>query len=411
MADVMFSHQVSLPNMIYDHDCDTQLPNNIFDEEFGPDTKALPASRPTTEPTPMAYMIAKAKLCIELGNILQATSRVGRPVHYEDVLRFDTKLRELHDELPPHLKPIPLDGCHDPAQLIMSRFNIDILYLKIICLLHRKYLGRARQHPRYSYSRKAAIEASLAALGHLKVLHKESQPDGRLRSMGWYVCSIVTKDFILPTMLIVLELHIDSLAKSTGERRDSEGAFLWTPEEQVQMLDTLESTLEIWRGLSDTSIEAFKAYKVLDLMLEKIKQPGNPSELNQASAPQKDMPFASPYDTSEMRPEHSAAMTLGMLSGSMSPDGGSMVNSLPRPNPNDFMGMDLGMGMGGGMTPDFPIDPLSLNNVGSPLSMFSNLGGQDSLSGDFDWVSIFIFLSSYCNKQYCEMLISHTGGL
>lgn len=79
---------VSLPSMINENECDTQLPSNLFDEEFGPDTKMLPASRPRvsppsleisyyteeyfqSEPTPISYMITKVKLCLELGNILQ----------------------------------------------------------------------------------------------------------------------------------------------------------------------------------------------------------------------------------------------------------------------------------------------------------------------------------------------------
>ena len=84
LSDVIFSHQVSLPSMIYGHDCDTQLPHNLFDEEFGPDTKVLPPSRPNAEPTPISYMISKVKLCLELGSILQATGRVRDHVPRRD---------------------------------------------------------------------------------------------------------------------------------------------------------------------------------------------------------------------------------------------------------------------------------------------------------------------------------------
>src|SRR5690242_16026138 len=134
LSDVIFSHQVSLPSMISENDCDTQLPHNLFDEEFGPDTKVLPPSRPNAEPTPISYMIAKVKLCLELGNILQATGRVKNQVHYDEILRFDAKLREIKAELPPHLKLQPIGGNHDPLTLVIARFNLDILYLKIMCL-------------------------------------------------------------------------------------------------------------------------------------------------------------------------------------------------------------------------------------------------------------------------------------
>lgn len=284
MSDVIFSHQISLPNMIYEHDCDTGLPNNIFDEEFGPDTKVLPPSRPITEPTPIAYMIVKSKLCIELGSILQTTNRVGRPAPYDEILRFDSKLRAIIRELPPHLKLLPLEGSHDPVTLIIARFNVDILYQKIMCLLHRKYLRRARQNPRYVHSRRSAIEASLATLRHLLTLHGESQPNGRLRSLNWYVKSIATRDFLLPAMLVVLDLHFDNLAERTQERRDSESTFAWTPDQRDGMVSILDAICDIWKGLADTSVEAYKASKVLEIMLDKIKDPDVPKEESLAAA-------------------------------------------------------------------------------------------------------------------------------
>ncbi|CAK7228783.1 hypothetical protein SBRCBS47491_007023 [Sporothrix bragantina] len=269
MCDVMFSHQVSLPNMIYDHDCDTQLPLNIFDEEFGPNTKVLPPSRPSSEPTPIAYMIAKVKLCLELGNILQATTRVGKPVPYEEILRFDKRLREVKEEIPSHLKLQPLEGSQDPLTLIIARFNIDSLYQKIMCLLHRKYLSRARQNPRYAHSRRSAIEASMETLHHLQTLNKESQANGRLRSIKWYVASIATKDFLLPAMLVALEVRFDNLAHKEGRDNDS----FWTREQREDMVNILNSTKEIWRPLADGSMEAFKAYNIIRIVLEKIGTP------------------------------------------------------------------------------------------------------------------------------------------
>jgi hypothetical protein len=392
MSDVVFSHQVSLPNMIYEHDCDTQLPNNIFDEEFGPDTKVLPPSRPSSEPTPIAYMIAKSKLCVELGSILQTTNRVGRQVPYDDILRFDSKLRDIIRELPPHLKLIPLDGSHDPVTLIIARFNVDILYQRIMCLLHRKYLPRARQNPRYAHSRRSAIEASLEALRHLATLQRESQASGRLRSIKWYVTSIATKDFLLPAMLVVLDLHFDNVAERTQERRDSESAFFWTPEQRSEMVSSLETTRDIWMGLADTSVEAWKASKVLDIMLDKIKCPASPIGDNKSTdpAPVKSDLFSN-FGSSDLQPEHSAAMTLGMLSGSMSPNTASAFNSLSGSGSTPFSSLEFGLGAGSGlvgMGPEFQgADAFAANNAGSPFSMFGNLGTGADLSGAIDWVN------------------------
>ncbi|KAK0618606.1 fungal-specific transcription factor domain-containing protein [Bombardia bombarda] len=392
MSDVVFSHQVSLPNMIYEQDCDTQLPHNIFDEEFGPDTKVLPPSRPNAEPTPISYMISKVKLCMELGSILQATSRVRNQVHYDEILRFDAKLREVKSELPPHLKLQPLDGSHDPLTLIIARFNIDILYLKIMCLLHRKYLSRSRHNPRYAHSRRSAIEASLETLRHLATLHRESQPNGRLRSIKWFVASIATKDFLLPAMLIVLDLHFDNVAERSEERQDSQSLFFWTPEQRLDMIHSLELTRDIWKGLANSSMEAVKASNILDIMLEKIKSPRS-GEASASAAPMaiKDNPFGF-TDSRNLPPEHSAAVTLGMLSGGMTPNSAGSFNTVQSPGGTTYPALDIGLGSSGsgsGMTPDFLSDGgLGGNAAASPLSMFNNMASSNmDFTTNFDWDS------------------------
>lgn len=399
MCDVVFSHQVSLPNMIYDHDCDTQLPNNIFDEEFGPDTKILPPSRPRSEPTPIGYMIAKVELCNELGNILQATNRVGKQIHYDEILRFDARLQDIRDALPPHLKMQPLEGSHDPLTLIIARFNIDILYQKIVCLLHRKYLARARQHPRYAHSRKAAIEASLETLRHLAVLHRESQPSGRLRSIKWWVTSIATKDFLLAAMLVILDLHYDNTA-----RQDAQARFFWTQQQRREMISSLETTRDIWENLVGGSMEAVKAYNVLKIMLEKLKTtaplPAESIPARGSVAVNFNLFDRSDSDVPALRQDENAAMTLGMMSGggAMSPSTAALLTSFQSPTGGGSLGgyaVDMNMssssGTGGsGMTPDFSGDlgmGMGMGPVGSPFSsMFNTMGDGVDLAGSFDWV-------------------------
>ncbi|KAJ0355094.1 hypothetical protein KNSL1_000813 [Colletotrichum chrysophilum] len=361
------------------------MPNNIFDEEFGPETKVLPPSRPKTEPTPIAYMIAKSKLCIEMGDILQATNRVGRQVPYDEILRFDARLRQIDQELPPHLKVAPLEGSHDPVTLIIARYNINVLYLKIICLLHKKYVPRARQNPRYAYSRRSAVEAALETLRHLVTLDRESQANGRLRSLRWFVNSIATKDFLLSAMLVALDLHFDRVAETSNDRRASESAMFWTPEQRMEMLSNLEITKGIWQGLADTSMEAFKATKVLDIMLEKIKNP-NPGA--DGADAMKGEQFSSFDSSPEMQTEHNAAMTLGMLSGGMTPNTAAAIESTMQAQ-NTFGGMDFGVALpltGTGMTPSYSGGgDFGMNGVGSPLSMFTNLEAGGDFPANFDW--------------------------
>ncbi|KAI2472103.1 fungal-specific transcription factor domain-containing protein [Annulohypoxylon bovei var. microspora] len=381
MSDIVFSYQVSLPTMIYEHDTDTKLPHNIFDEEFGPNSKSLPTSRSMSEPSPIAYMIGKTKLCIEFGNILQDVTRVGKQVSYDDILLHDRRLREILDEFPPHLKIRPLEGSHDPVTLIIARFNLDILYQKVVCTLHRKHMIRARQHPRYAHSRRSAIGASLEILKHLRTIYRECQPNGRLRSMKWYV-SATSKDTLLPTMLVVLDLHHDR--GTHGKNQGSQTGCFWTPEQRQEMITSIEEVSEIWKSISHESMEAYKAANILEIMLTKLKNP-DPAP---ATAGGPLVPPESLFSTfgSEMLPEHSAAMTLGMLSG-------GLTSGIQSPGGTTYPNIDLDLGTtagtGTGLTPEFqPDNGGVVNNAASPFSMFTTIGGGGNMAIDnnnFDW--------------------------
>lgn len=117
MADVMFAHQVSLPHTIYSHHCDTQVPTNLLDEDFGPESRTLPPSRPSNELTPIAYSIAKVKLCQEMSDILETINRVGGQIQYEEILRFDTRLRGIFQNFPRTCR-----RCHWKAATIQLRW-------------------------------------------------------------------------------------------------------------------------------------------------------------------------------------------------------------------------------------------------------------------------------------------------
>lgn len=378
MLDVMTSHQVSLPSMIREDDCDTQPPSNIYDEEFGVDTETLPLSRPITEATPILYMITKSQLIIELGNILRATSKVGGQPSYDQILQFDARLREIKRQIPPHLQIKAVESSQDPVMLIASRFHIDILYQKIMCLLHRNFIERARHNSRYAHSRRTAIEAALETLQHMATLHRETQPNGRLRSMKWLLGQIAVKDFGLAGTLILVELHHDNVAAASADRRHSESANFWTPEQRLNMIGMLEITRDVWRGLADTSVEVNKAAKVLDIVLAKIRSPDPSGDI-------KTEPMMGFESNDEMQPEHSAAMTLGMLSSGLTPNTTAMLNHMQTSNSINFGDVDFNMSGGTGMTPNFPLD-LDMNGAQSPFSMFANSAGGGDIGSNFDWV-------------------------
>lgn len=388
--DTMFSFQLALPSMIRASDCDTKLPRNIFEDEFGPDTKVLPPARPNSEPTPISYMLAKLNIANELNCILEEIQSVNpKGIAYDDVLARDNKLWELKRNIAPHLRLRPMEECMlDPAALLMHRYNVDTLWQKTMCVLHRKYLAPARHNPRYHHSRRACADAAMEILRHQHKLHQESKPGGRLRSMRWAISSLTKHDHLLAAMIVCVELHYDII------RPVNDNPF-WKPEQLADMLKALENSQKIWSETMEQSMEAFKAYKTLNIILEKLKVSRTPAT-NPSTAPMTTNEAFSQFDDKSLRPEHSAAMTLGMLSGGLSPNSAAIFNSMSQPSAG-YANMDLNMGdsSSSGLTPyaiDNNMNPFTTMTAGaSPFSMFGNNGnapGMMDMPANFDWVSL-----------------------
>ncbi|KAA8564446.1 hypothetical protein MFRU_013g00590 [Monilinia fructicola] len=384
--DTMFSFQLALPSMIRGSDCDTKPPRNIFEDEFGPDSKYLPPARPNTEPTPISYMLTKFSIANELNCILEEIQSV-RPkgIAYDDVIARDNKLWELRRDIAPHLRLRPMEECmHDPATLLMNRFNIDILWQKTMCVLHRKYLAPARQNSRYHHSRRACVDAAMEILRHQHKLHLESKPGGRLRSMRWAISSLNKHDYLLAAMIVCVELHYDTIGPANEKQ-------FWKPEQLADMFKALENSQQIWSETMEESMEAFKACKTLNIILEKLKASRAPAT-NNSTAPMTTLETFSQFDQN-LKPEHSAAMTLGMLSGGLSPNSAALLNSMSQTSTGyTHMNMNMGDSSSSGLTPfamDNNINPFANMNAGaSPFSMFGNAGntpGMMDLPANLDW--------------------------
>ncbi|RGP70204.1 fungal specific transcription factor domain-containing [Fusarium sporotrichioides] len=273
MADVMFSHQVSLPGMIHNHYCDTVEPANLSQDEISPNLEFLPPSRPKDELTPASYMIAKVKLCRVMSDILHATNRVDGTA-YEDILRLDTRLRQTYDDIPEHLRGPPLQDPQETAREIMTRFSINSLYRKIVCLLHKKHLSFGRRNSRYAYSRRSAVGAASETLEHLAVLIRESQPGGRFQTLIWFLKSMATKEFLTCAMIVARDLYHDCKVEDMNLQSMSDASSFWTSEQTIKMINNLEMTKNFWKSLADNSKEALRASKMLEIILAQINRTG-----------------------------------------------------------------------------------------------------------------------------------------
>jgi hypothetical protein len=194
-------------------------------------------------------------------------------------------------------------------------------------------------------------------------------------------------------MIVCLDLHYDSM---TDKQYDP---YFWTAEQRVDMFRALESTQKIWKESAEISIEAYKASNIIAVMLEKLKNQGQVPQSSSVEPRTTNEVFASFDDN--MQPEHSAAMTLGMLSsGGLTPNTASLFNgTMPlTPGANKYSNLDMNMSdaVGNtGMTPNFGMEstnPLNMNSAASPFSqVFGNMGsgqGMVDMPATLDWVSV-----------------------
>lgn len=397
-SDLLISYQLGLPSMIRLGDCDTALPGNYYDDDLFEEMQALPPPRPITEPTPVSYMIAKASLSFCFGKIVEGLHSITSCT-YEDIMQLDQNLREARAELPPYLRQKPLeDAVLEPGVIIMHRFFLSILYHKGQCVLHRKFLARARENTKYAHSRRTCVDSSMELLNHQATLHYESRPGHRIHSVRVLLTSLTSHDFLLAAMIISLDLWYGAEAEGVpggSGRSNSADLYTWGSERREEMIRALEVSNEIWKETRDQSMESYKANEILTLIITKMKdriQPGAGGR-GQAREP---FPFPSmangninsPYSNSpggmEDKPEHSAAMTLGMLSsGGLNPNAAPTANMFANggasgyPNVQDMQNM-----------PNYSTEQ-NANGIPSAPSPFSFMTGGPQggdLGNNIDWV-------------------------
>ena len=396
-SDLLFSFQVGLPSMIREGDCDTELPRNLFDGELSEDLQELPPPRPATEPTPVSYMCTKAKLTFAFGKVVERLHLVTNCT-YDDIMELDRSLRTCLAEIPPHLRMRSIDeSAADPGALVMQRFNLSILYHKGQCVLHRKFLNKARENSRYAHSRRTCIDSSMELLSHQATLHYESRPGHRLSGMKVFISSLTAADFLLAAMIVSLDLGCGADSESAGGS-GSEDVYTWGSDRRSDMIRALEVSLEIWKETSDQSMEAYKASTVLTVMLNKMRTSRSQQGRGAQTA------FPPPVNTNgvdsgqgfsvgptEEKPEQAAALTLGLLSnGGMGNAGAAQFNgSFQSPISDTQMG---NAPVSSGLSPGFGMDQMGngMQQAANPFNFFSGamLPGMDvnGVDQNIDWV-------------------------
>lgn len=398
-ADTSFSFQLGLPSSIKTADTDTELPRNLFDEDLEEQMMRLPNERPKSDWTQISCLIAKAQVTFVFGKIVEAThSIVSAP--YEDITKLDEELRNTYHSLPSVLHPRSSDDAgQEPLNILMMRSNISTLYNKALCVLHRKYLARAHSNSRYLQSRRACIDASMALLRTQAILHNESRPGQRMQHSRWHSSSLTMFDFLLAATLTCLDLFLSAQSEALGQ--PSADVELWGSSRRDEMVKALENSCAIWEELKDQYMEAYKASTICKVMLQKITAIRNQTAVRMAQRTYQYTDSANPKPTQQYSPpeeekaEHTAAITLGMLSnGGLTPSSGSGTYSggayplTPGSNAN------MPDAPATGMTPGFSGGDAFGGGAPDPLAFFGNGMSMDG-PANLDWVCCLFWCSAF----------------
>lgn len=264
--DALISFALGFPSMIPTDFCDTAVPRNLEDSDLRIDMSVLPASRPLSENTPVLYTIVKSGVMAIFKKIVAHTQALLIPP-YSATMALDTEMKTVYNAIPELLQRRDVNRSFlDNACIIWQRSTIEILYLKGLILLHRRYISYEIQKsasPSFATSRRACIESALGILARQADLHNACQPGGRLYEERWMMASLQAHDFLLAAMVICLDL-------SVGLRSQREVDSLGLVQQEYKALNLSK---QIWTETPQPgSTDTHRAALALDVMLNRVAE-------------------------------------------------------------------------------------------------------------------------------------------
>ncbi|KAF3028370.1 hypothetical protein E8E15_003643 [Penicillium rubens] len=265
--DALLSFQIGLPSMIPAECCDTHVPRNLYDADLHVGMSALPTSRPSSEYTPVLYCIAKAGVMSIFKKIVAHTISLAPP-SYSRTLTLDAEMRGAYSLVPDFLKRRDTSqSLMDSSEVILNRCKIELLYLKGLVVLHRRYIRYEPQDAKFETSRRFCVEAALEILARQADMHQAFQPGGRLQEDQWMLSSLTIHDFLLAAMAICLDLSVRLESHTTAFVDECADHGLVSRE-----IGALKTSQRIWAAISHLSPESRVASLALDLMARKVAE-------------------------------------------------------------------------------------------------------------------------------------------
>lgn len=258
--DTLVSFQNGLPRTVQHYYCDSEIPSNLLDTDFDETCVQLPPGRPEEDRTACSYTRAKSRLMAAFGQICDS-AYTREPVSYDEIMAMNRRLDIAHDQLPSFFRARPMSqSMGDQTDLILWRYNLNLIYQKSRIVLHRRYINET--HGKYANSRRICIEAASASLRHHADIWSESLPGGQLYSERFLLNSLQNTDFMLSAMVLCLVL---------SHANDSGDPARMQTREHKDLLLLLENTHKIFKQTPRRSTDTQRAFVALSIMLSRVQ--------------------------------------------------------------------------------------------------------------------------------------------
>ncbi|QSS55490.1 C6 transcription factor [Histoplasma capsulatum var. duboisii H88] len=406
-ADLLLSFQVGLPSMIRTGDCDTELPRNLYDTDFDEDTVKLMPERPIDEATQISFLIIKAKLALAFGRVLETTQKVTGS-SYEVVMDVDHQLRQTRDSIPERMSFKPIVECDESLNVVRSRFMIVSIYHRAQCVLHRRFLHRGRENPRYTYSRRTCIESAMELLRFQNILQAAFKTNPSIKANMGYMAASSTQDFLMSSTILALDIY--QLVQENSSGRSPTDTFVLGVDRYQEELSMLRRSRDMWNELKDQSADAWRAIAIIDVLLGKLfpDQSQQDQDGSDEGAPAE--PPAAPTPEGPFEPQdekQNAAMTLGLLSTGLNQMGSTVP---PQFGDTDHMKLESS-GFGRGINQGGIIDSMQLptpGGIGLGTGTFGQMPTMQPFNLDWDaWDNYIQTTATDPNNQNWPMFDIH----
>ncbi|PVI06460.1 hypothetical protein DM02DRAFT_552389 [Periconia macrospinosa] len=260
MMDNLISFGIGLPSLVRRIESDVAPPGNFYDSDIFPSMTEYPKERPASQITPGTYTISKSKIAGVFAEVAELAHKI-KPPEYDLILSLQARLEDVHNSIPEGMRVRSLEeSINDAPRLIMSRLNIELVYLKTKLLLHRIYLTAGQKDPRYAGSRKICVESAIEILNHHMTVFNACQPGGQLTTAWWYLSSLQTYDYLLAAMVLSLEIHHLKASEPSSPKC-------------TEILQLLKVIYDIWSNHPNRFREVLRGAGILKFVLEKYSTP------------------------------------------------------------------------------------------------------------------------------------------